>query len=71
MRTLTPPLLLRRAVLCFALSLPVGLAHERDLRGESLPDGPEGQLHRALELVEGGHLDAAIREMNQLVSKYP
>jgi len=41
------------------------------LRGESLPDGPEGQLHRALELVEGGHLDAAIREMNQLVSKYP
>ncbi|MBX3532398.1 MAG: L,D-transpeptidase family protein, partial [Rhizobiaceae bacterium] len=71
MRALMPPSLLRRAVFCLVLSLPAVAAQEQDLSGESLPKGPEGQLHRALELMEDGQLDAAILEVDQLVSKYP
>ena len=71
MRALTPPSLLRRAVFCLTLSLPAVAAQGQNLSGESLPNGPEGQLHRALELLEDGQLDAAILEVDQLVSKYP
>lgn len=71
MLALTPPTLLRRAVLFVALSLPVATVHGRDVRGESSPNDPERQLHRALELMEGGQLDAAIQEVDQLVSRFP
>lgn len=71
MLALESPSLLRHAVLCLALSLPAVAAQGQDLSGESLQDNPERQLHRALELMEGGQLDAAILEVGQLVAKYP
>ena len=36
-----------------------------------MPDNPENQLLHALELLEGGDLTAAIREVDRLVAKYP
>lgn len=68
---LMPPSLLRRAVLCLALSLPALAAQGQNLSGEPLPKDPEGQLHQALELLEAGQLDAAIRAVDRLVSKHP
>ncbi len=70
-KDLAPPPLLGKVVFCLAVLHPGAAAAFSPAPVGAMPDNPEDQLHLALELLEGGQLAAAIREVDRLVLKFP